>query len=393
MFITSNKWMRAGYGETTRKFLAEKTNPLQLIDFSGQKVFDAATVDVNILLFSKQKNAGETAACVVKEKRTDNLSDYIKQHNVNTNFKNYGPDSWVILSDIEQRIKEKIERVGIPLKDWDINIYRGVLTGYNEAFIVDGKKRDEILKNCKTEEERLKTAEILRPILRGRDIKRYGYEFSDLYLLFIPWHFPLHNDPTIIGASEKAEKEFKNQYPEIYNYLLRYKVELSNRNKAETGIRYEWYALQRWGANYWEVFSKQKIVWGEISDKTKFCIDLNGEYVCEATTFLMTGKNLLFLLCYLNSSLSEYLFSLIGTTTGVGTVRWKKFKIEQLPVPSNLQKEDYYYFESLAKKMINSINSEREMLEKKINDKIYQIFSLSKEEISLIEKSIFTRFV
>ncbi|HPB57647.1 MAG TPA: Eco57I restriction-modification methylase domain-containing protein, partial [Bacteroidales bacterium] len=178
MFITSNKWMRAGYGENTRKFLAENTNPLLLIDFAGQKIFDAATVDVNILLFSRQKNRGKTEACVVKEKCTDNLSDYIVQNSVKTDFKSYGSDSWVILSEIEKSIKEKIEKAGVPLKDWDINIYRGVLTGYNDAFIINGEKKEEILNNCKTEEERLKTIELIRPILRGRDIKRYSYDFA-----------------------------------------------------------------------------------------------------------------------------------------------------------------------------------------------------------------------
>nr|MCR4943754.1 hypothetical protein [Clostridium sp.] len=115
--------------------------------------------------------------------------------------------SWVILSPIEQSIKSKIEKVGTPLKDWDINIYRGVLTGYNDAFIISGEKRGEILSNCKSEEERKRTDELIRPILRGRDIKRYSYNWNDLWLIYIPWHFPLQFDKTIQGSSEKAEKE------------------------------------------------------------------------------------------------------------------------------------------------------------------------------------------
>ncbi|MDO5523784.1 MAG: Eco57I restriction-modification methylase domain-containing protein [Bacteroidia bacterium] len=219
MFITSNKWMRAGYGEATRKFLADKTNPLQLIDFAGQKIFDAATVDVNILLFSKQKNLGKTAACIVKEKCTDNLSNYILQHHIITDFSDYGSGSWVILSDIEMRIKEKIEKVGIPLKDWDINIYRGILTGYNEAFIIDGKKKDEILSNCKTEEERLKTDGLIRPILRGRDIKRYSHDFADLWLI------NTHN-----GIKEKGISPINiNDYPAIKEHLDNYFLKLEKR--------------------------------------------------------------------------------------------------------------------------------------------------------------------
>ena len=241
-------------------------------------------------------------------------------------------NSWVILSPIEQRIRRKIESIGTPLKDWDINIYRGVLTGYNDAFIISTEKRDEILANCQTEGERQKTAELIRPILRGRDIKRYGYDWAGQWLIYIPWHFPYQFDESITGASEKAEKAFKEQYPAVYNHMLEYKEPLSKRNKAETGIRYEWYAMQRWGAKYWEDFSKPKIVWGEISDKSKFAFDFFGEYIPEATSFYMKGECIEYLLSALNSSVSEWLFSKVGTTTGVGTIRWKKYTIEQLIV-------------------------------------------------------------
>src|SRR5690606_3994399 len=155
-------------------------------------------------------------------------------------------ESWVVLSPIERQIKEKIERIGTPLKDWDIRINYGIKTGFNDAFIIDGAKRKELI------EEDPKSEEIIRSILRGRDIKKYSYDFADLWLIYIPWHFPLHQDSSIKGASQEAENQFRLQFPAIYNHLLNYKEGLSKRNKAETGIRYEWYALQRWGANYWE---------------------------------------------------------------------------------------------------------------------------------------------
>lgn len=283
-YITSNKWMRAGYGEKLRQFFAQKTNPLLLVDFGGTRVFESATVDTNILLLSKTTNQLKTKACIVKNNELNNLGDYVRQNHDILSFDS--KESWVILSFIERQIKEKIEKIGTPLKDWDIRINYGIKTGFNEAFIIDGAKKDELIKQDP------KSAEIIRPILRGRDIKRYSYEFADLYLLFIPWHFPLHNDPTISGASEVAEKEFKNQYPAIYNHLFKYKKQLSNRNKAETGIRYEWYALQRWGANYWEDFSKQKIVYSETNDaqNTKIAIDLNGDYFTDKTCFILIGK-------------------------------------------------------------------------------------------------------
>ena len=142
-YITSNKWMRAGYGESLRKFFAEKTNPISLIDFAGQKIFDNATVDTNILLYQKSKNEGNTQACVVKARWAGSLGAYVAQNHALCAFQT--ANSWVILSPIEQGIKAKIERIGTPLKDWDISIYRGILTGYNEAFIIDGQKKDELI--------------------------------------------------------------------------------------------------------------------------------------------------------------------------------------------------------------------------------------------------------
>ena len=373
-FITSNKWMRAGYGEATRKFFIEYTNPLILIDFAGIKVFDTATVDVNILLYAKEKSTFNTQACIVKDKELKELSLYVTQHAQTTQFKN--ADSWVILSDIEQRIKAKIEAIGTPLKDWDINIYRGILTGYNEAFIIDKTKKEEILANCKTEEERQRTGEIIRPILRGRDIKRYGYEFADLYLLFIPWHFPLHLvEPEIKGASKEAEEAFENQYPAIYNHLLQYKTELSNRNKAETGIRYEWYALQRWGANYWEDFSKQKIIWKIIGNELAFCIE-NGNFMINNACYLLTGNHLEYIVAFLNSKPIKW-FSLQTNMnkTGVGDMQVGAQNISLFPIP--IPKAQY------EQEIINLLKiSDYQKVEKLINE----IYQLSEEEIIFIEK-------
>ena len=163
-YITSNKWMRAGYGEKTREFFANNTNPMLLIDFAGVKIFESATVDTNILLFAKAANEHKTLCAVTNKQNKDsvkNLSVFVQQSGSVCEFSN--SDSWVILSPIEQSIKRKIEAVGTPLKDWDINIYRGVLTGYNEAFIISTEKRDEILANCQTEDERTRTAELIRP--------------------------------------------------------------------------------------------------------------------------------------------------------------------------------------------------------------------------------------
>ena len=305
----------------------------------------------------------------------------MQQQGVKCNFADSIP--WVILSPIEQSIRRKIESIGTPLKDWDINIYRGVLTGYNDAFIISTEKRDEILANCQTEGERVRTAELIRPILRGRDIKRYGYDWAGQWLIYIPWHFPYQFDESITGASEKAEKAFKEQYPAVYNHMLEYKEPLSKRNKAETGIRYEWYAMQRWGAKYWEDFSKPKIIWGEISDKSKFAFDFLGEYIPEATSFYMKGECIEYLLSALNSSVSEWLFSKVGTTTGVGTIRWKKYTIEQLIVAKLSTEQLNTHLAAFNDLKVGKMSiTDFECFSNKL---MYDVYKLTSDEIQYIE--------
>lgn len=174
-FITSNKWMRAGYGEKLRNFLSSKTNPIILIDFAGQKVFESATVDVNILLFKKESNAGQTQACIIKDKCRNNLCNYIQQNAIQQSFN--GNDSWTISNQIEKSIKKKLIQHGLPLKQWDIVINFGIKTGCNDAFIIDETTRSKLI------DEDIKSAEVIRPILRGRDVDRYKYNFAGQYLI------------------------------------------------------------------------------------------------------------------------------------------------------------------------------------------------------------------
>ena len=331
-YITSNKWMRAGYGEKTREFFANNTNPMLLIDFAGVKIFESATVDTNILLFAKAANEHKTLCAVTNKQNKDsvkNLSVFVQQSGSVCEFSN--SDSWVILSPIEQSIKRKIEAVGTPLKDWDINIYRGVLTGYNEAFIISTEKRDEILANCQTEDERTRTAELIRPILRGRDIKRYGYNWANLWLIYIPWHFPLQFDESITGASEKAEIAFQEQYPAVYQHMLKYKEPLSKRNKAETGIRYEWYAMQRWGAKYWEDFSKPKIVYPNMTKYMPFVYD-ESRFLTNQKCFIITGGCMAYLTAFFNSSIFKFCFRDSFPELQGGTRELSKIFFDKIPI-------------------------------------------------------------
>ena len=363
-YITSNKWMRAGYGKELRQYFIAKTNPVLLIDFAGIKIFDAATVETNILIAKKESYTQNTLACIISNTDDLKLSVLVQQQAVECRFAS--SDSWVILSPIEQSIKQKIDTIGTPLKDWNINIYRGVLTGYNDAFIISTEKRNEILANCQTEDERTRTAELIRPILRGRDIKRYSYDWANLWLI------NTHN-----GIKGKIPRIQIENYPAIKAHLDQYWEKISTRaDKGDTP-----YNLRN--CAYMEDFSKPKIVWGEISDKSKFAFDFLGEYIPEATTFYLNGEYIEYLLTALNSSVSEWLFSKTGTTTGVGTIRWKKYTIEQLIVAKpnyEQQKEHLAAFENLkAGKM--SISDFKDFS----NKLMYKIYELTNEEIRAIE--------
>ena len=291
------------------------------------------------------------------------MSLFVEQHATPSAFSSA---PWVILTPTEQRIKEKIEAVGTPLKDWDIQIYRGVLTGCNEAFIIDTAKRDEILANCQTEEERRRTEALIRPILRGRDIRRYGYEDNGLYLI------NTHN-----GIKGKFPPIYIKDYPAIKAHLDQYWDKISVRaDKGDTP-----YNLRN--CAYLEDFNKPKIVWGEISDRSKFAYEPGGKFTTEATTFLMVGTHLPYLFCILNSLLSEWFFSKVGTTTGVGTVRWKKFTIQELLIPRISDSEERI-FSALVQELIAGALSTDDFSHE-INSLVYAMVGLSNTEINYIQ--------
>ena len=319
-FITSNKWMRAGYGEKTRGFFAKHTNPKYLIDFAGVKIFDNATVDTNILIFGKGQNEYQTRCAVTDKLNKDslkNLSDFVQQQHTICNFSN--EQSWVILSPIEQSIKQKIESVGTPLRDWDIKIYRGVLTGYNDAFIISTEKRDEILANCQTEEERLCTAELIRPILRGRDIKRYGYDWANLWLI------NTHNG--IKGIKPRIDI---NDYPAVKAHLDQYWDKISKRaDKGDTP-----YNLRN--CAYLDDFFKPKLFYADITQKLNFC-RCDEVMFCNNTTYFITAKNpniLTHLERCLNTKLIDWYYRTLSVQLGENAVRMFSIYVLNIPIPN-----------------------------------------------------------
>ena len=277
----------------------------------------------------------------------------------------------MVLSPIEQRIKAKIEAVGTPLKDWDINIYRGVLTGYNEAFIIDGKKKDELIA------EDPKSAEIIRPILRGRDIKRYGYDFADLWLI------NTHN-----GVKEKGIKPINiEDYPSIKNHLDKFYPELEKRqDKGDSP-----YNLRN--CAYIEDFSKQKITYIEIMtdnpddgyDFPCFSFDIES-CVALNTAYIMTGDidELRYILGILNSKLGRLLVKFYVVQLQQRQFRMLNQYVVNFPIPKveNVKPISILVDKIIAfKKQSKNINS----LEENIDILVYEMYEFSKEEIQFIE--------
>ena len=279
-------------------------------------------------------------------------------------------ESWVVLSPIEASIKRKIEAVGTPLREWDISINYGIKTGCNEAFIIPTSRRDEILAACRDEAERERTAALIRPILRGKDIKRYGYKWAELWVIYLPWHFPMQFDETIKGASETAEQAFREQYPAVYEHMLLYKEPLSKRNQAETGIRYEWYALQRWGANYWEDFEQPKIMWKRVGSIIRFCYNENGTLGLDSTCFA-AGKGIEYVCCLLNSPMGHYMLR-NSPTTGTGDLLISVQAIEPIMVP-RIDEDKRLWFKSQLSNLCS-------VDEEKITEMIFDLYGLSAEE-------------
>ena len=284
-------------------------------------------------------------------------------------------NSWVILSSIEQSIKCKIEKVGTPLKDWNIQINYGIKTGFNEAFIISTEKREEILANCQTEDERQKTAELIRPILRGRDIKRYAYEWAELWLI----------------ATFPSQHYNIDEYPAVKQYLLSFGIERLEQTgkthivngekvKARKRTSNKWFETQD-SISYWEDFSKPKIIWKRIGSILRFSYDCKGCLGLDSTCFA-TGQHIEYLCCVLNSLMGHYLLK-DSPKTGTGDLLVSVQAIEPACIPYNQQ-----YDERLSSLLTAQITNSSNVIEKEINDIVFTIYCLSP-----IEREYVTQFV
>ena len=388
-FICSNKFFRASYGENLRKFILENTQITHIIDFAGVKVFEDASVDSAVTVFRKIRAGGNSKFNFLASSTTNLKTQkfiQIPQSTLNeTNF--------TFLDKSKFELKNKIEKVAKPLKDWDVNIYRGILTGLNEAFIIDSDTRDKILNNC-VGEEREQTQKLIRPILRGRDVKRYDYEWAGLWLINI------HN-----GYDTKPRINIDN-FPKLKLYLDKFEPKLSKR--SDKGVTP--YNLRN--CAYLDEFEKEKILCARMVQSPKFANDINNN-IPDNTAYCIIGENLKFLLAFLNSTAVYKIFNFFYAGGGLeGEIKINRLEI--LPIPQitpqneNLANEIINLVDEIlkanekiklyekhmatltldekleAKENIDTLNDKIKASDEKINKLVFELYELTSNEIALI---------
>lgn len=365
-YITSNKWMRANYGKSLRKFLANKS-PLKLIDL-GPGVFDSATVDVNILLVRNHNEKEHPLQGLTLRSR--NQISAIKPEEMMA-LNHLGEKSWIVLKPEEQSIKEKIEAQGTPLKNWDIEINYGIKTGYNPAFIIDGATKDQLIA------EDPKSEEIIRPILRGRDIKRYKAEFADKWLIttFPALKLDINEYPAVKRHLEQFLPKIK-QAGEVY-------VNSGGKNektRKKTGNK--WFETQD-QIGYWEEFEKEKVVYREVSESMNACL-LSDNYYFNNKLYFIVGEKLGCIAALLNSTLfRKYYLKSANITGGKGVNFINEVTCKYIDIET----------EKRLKKLVKAIqkkthNPDITAEEQQIDFMVYKLYDLTYDEVLVVDPEV-----
>ncbi|HEH4074028.1 TPA: Eco57I restriction-modification methylase domain-containing protein, partial [Campylobacter jejuni] len=380
-FITSNKYTRAGYGEALREFLLKNTCILKYIDLNGIKVFDSATVDTSILSFEKIKIKENTFKYLSLNNELLKNYDFeisaIKEF-LNISQNSLSKESFAFNDESTNALKTKIEKLGTPLKDWHgLNINYGIKTGLNEAFIITTEKKDEILANCKDEDEKERTAKLIRKMLRGRDIKRYSYEWAGLW---------------VIGTFPSLKLDIE-QYPALKQYLSQFlpRIEQSGEKGCRKKTSNKWFETQD-NIAYYEEFEKEKIVWNRISSDLCFSYDNQKNFILDSmfSITFYSNINLKYLIANLNSSISKFWIKNNAATLGDG-IYGAKIYIEKLPIPKinsknqKLVDELINLVDEILKAKEQNKNASTQELENKINSLTYKLYNLTEDEIKIIE--------
>ena len=372
-YITSNKWLRSGYGERLRRFFLECTQPLKLLDFAGEKIFESASVDTNILLLAKHgTHRGACLACVASSECRADIGRFFDVNARCVTFK--ADEIWRIMPEKEEMVFTKISAIGKPLEDWKIEINRGVLTGYNEAFIVDNSVRTRLIGESRS------SSELLLPYAKGQHIERYSIEDSGKWL--VATHNGYEGVPRVDTAS----------YPAILKWLKSHEPDLSARtDQGDTP-----YNLR--SCAYWGDFSKPKILWAEtmrIRRKTterfpRFTYVKEG-LVADKTCFFATGENLKYIVGVLNSLLGWYLCSQYVSILDKGGYMMQKAFVERIPVlraTTTQQKPIIALVDRILAAKKENPKADTSALEKQIDELVCDLYGLEEAEREIIRKSV-----
>jgi len=377
-YITSNKWLRSKYGDKLRQFLKQNTKLQILIDFGGYQVFKSSTVDTNIILFSKEKpdpNHSFSFVNMPADIKTESLTAYILDNKQTLQQNILHDNCWTLTDNTILNLKNKIEKTGKPLKEWDVEIYRGIITGCDEAFIINTSTKEKI---CK---EDPKSIEIIKPVLRGRDIHKYYYEWAGLWIIAT---FPsLHLDI--------------DKYPAVKNYLSSFgkKLEQSGEKGCRKKTNNKWFETQDNIAFYKE-FSKHKIIYPNMTKYLPFAFDAKGFYP-NPKCYIITGDDIL--LIVLNSLFNSKIISYYIKTTFPelqgGTRELHKNKFENIPIPDGLLSNTE--FVSICIELNKNIQSFQGNFSNEywyhkmitmIDSIAYKLYGLNEEDIKIINKAL-----
>ena len=359
--IVSNKWMLSKYGQKTREWLYKNAWVDELINL-GEGWFASATVDTNIIMYRKKHKMMPNQKAIPAGYSLDEAPGGVITPDLNGS-------QWIIVSNKEYGILKKMRKHGTPLREWDVKINYGIKTGFNDAFIIDQTKYDELVKKDP------KSKKILKRMLEGKDIRRWGYEWANLYLIGTHNGIKTKNTPAVNI----------DDYPAVKKHLDTYWQEIEKRqDQGDTP-----YNLRN--CAYWKEFSKSKIVWGNLNLKPGFSLDTEGFYIF-APSNLLTLKTddlemLKALLAILNSKASHYFLSSIAYTRNGGYQEHKPMFVEQIPIPKAVpqMKKD---LASLVDEILNKQKNNQDIteLEKEIDRIVYQLYHLTDEEIAMVEE-------
>lgn len=378
-FITSNKYARAKYGAKLREWLLKKTTIVSYMELNALKVFESATVDTSIMSFIKQEPPKESEFKYYEPTPNDK-NDLKSARSLPMKQNALSTESFIFANTTLLDLRDKMESVGTPLKDWDIQIYRGILTGANEAFIIPTEKREEILNACKTQEERKRTEALIKPILRGKDIKRYSYEWADL------WVINTHNGYTSNLKSKIPPIDIE-KYPATKAHLdAHYDTIATRSDQGDTP-----YHLRN--CAYLEDFEKEKIVYPCIMAKEPCFVYEEKGFYAPAPANIITGDKIeiKYITALLNSKCIYFAMRKFYMGGGIEG-ELKTNNLEKIPIPKITEKN-----QELARKITDGAEAileakekdpkaNTQRLEKEIDALVYQLYNLTDEEIKIIEE-------